>query len=209
MIKKDLELIFELGCLRFIQRSWKQFLGPDFANLAEHHLRVAWLSMLLAKMEKRGDTGKIVKMAMVHDVAESRTGDVHYISRQYTKRNEHLAIKDIFKDTALDREMVNLWEEYEKRQSIESKIVKDADFLDVDFEIKERKAAGANFLNVWADNRKTIYKLFYTDSARKLWKELNKANLTDWFKNARNRYTEGDLKKMADGLKKQAKKSKK
>lgn len=201
--------MFELGCLRFIQRSWKQFLGPDFANLAEHHLRVAWLSMLLAKMEKRGDTGKIVKMAMVHDVAESRTGDVHYISRQYTKRNEHLAIKDIFKDTALDREMVNLWEEYEKRQSIESKIVKDADFLDVDFEIKERKAAGANFLNVWADNRKTIYKLFYTDSARKLWKELNKANLTDWFKNARNRYTEGDLKKMADGLKKQAKKSKK
>jgi putative hydrolase of HD superfamily len=195
MPTRDLELLFELGSLRFIQRSWVQFLGPKYANLAEHHLRVIWIAILLAQMEKKGDIAKIIKMALVHDVAESRTGDVHYISRQYTKRDEHKAIRDVFKNTSLEQEMIALWDEYEERKSIESKIVKDADFLDVDLEICEQHALGVNYMNVWKDNRKIIYELFHTASAKKLWKAIQKSSPIDWFKHARNRFVEGDLKK--------------
>lgn len=194
MTKKDLELMFELGCLRFIPRVWKQFLGPNYANLAEHHLRVAWLALLLAKMEKRGDTGKIVKMAMVHDVPESRTGDAHYISRQYTQRDEHKAAKDIFSGTLLGKEMLSLLKEYEQRQSIESKIVKDADFLDVDFEIREQEALGVKYVKVWKSNRKIIYNKFYTASAKKLWRSLQAADPAGWLLHARNRFNDGDMK---------------
>lgn len=205
MLKRDVELMYELGSLRFIERAWKQFLSPNFSNLAEHHLRVIWIALLLSKMEKKGDTSKIVKMALVHDVGESRAGDVHYISRQYTKRDEHKAILDIFKNTSLSEEMVSLWDEYEARKSIEAKIVKDADFLDVDFELQEQKAKGEEFIKVWSSNRKIIYELFYTRSAKKLWKAIKKSNPTDWFNHARNRFVEGDLKKQMLKLKKKNK----
>lgn len=194
--KRDLELIYELGCLRFIQRSWKQFFGPDIQNLAEHHFRVAWIAMLLVKMEGRGDIGKILQMALVHDLPESRTGDAHFISQIYTKRNEDQAINDITKDTSFGRDLVNLWREYEKHESIESQIVKDADNLDVDFEIQEQEMKGQNQFSVWKNERKNLLKdKLYTKSAKKLWKAITKSTPYEWHKNARNRINSGDWKK--------------
>ncbi len=206
MVKRDLEFLYEIGSLRFIQRAWKQFLGPNYANLAEHHLRVIWLALLLSKMEGKGDPYKIMKMALVHDVAESRTGDAHYISRLYIKRNEDLAIKDILKDTSLEKEFLEAWREYEDRDTVEAKIVKDADWLDIDLEIQEQKAVGRIHINDWDDNRRLIRKLLHTNSAKKLWQQIKKSNPVEWVGNARNRFVEGDLKQMLD--KKNGKKSK-
>lgn len=197
--ERNLEFLYEIGCLRFIDRAWKQFLGPDFANLADHHLRVIWLSMILAKMEKKKvDMQKIMMMAIVHDIAESRTGDVHYISRQYTKRDEAKAIKDILKNTVLEEEMLEAWHEYEDRKTWEAKIVKDADWLDVDLEIQEQKAMGRAHMEAWDDNRTLIVKLFFTDSAKRLWEKIQKSKPHDWYRHARNRYVEGDIKKALD-----------
>lgn len=200
--KRDLEFLYEIGCLRFIKRAWSQFLGSNYANLAEHHLRVIWLAMTLAKMEKKKvNLENIIKMALVHDIAESRTGDVHYISRQYTKRDEEKAARDMLKDTILEKEMLSAWHEYEARATLESKLVKDADWLDVDFEIQEQKAIGAAHMKAWDENRSTMRKIFFTKSAKKLSKEIQKSNPLDWYKNARNRFTEGDYKQILDGKK--------
>ena len=197
--KRDLEFLYEMGSLRFIDRAWKQFLGPSFANLADHHLRVIWLSLILAKMESRKvDLQKIMMMALVHDIAESRTGDVHYISRQYTKRDEAKAIADILKDTVLSQEMSQAWHEYEARESLEAKIVKDADWLDVDLEIQEQKAMGRVHMEAWDDNRTVIAKLFFTQSAKRLWKAIQKSKPHDWYRHARNRFVEGDIKQALD-----------
>jgi len=193
--KRDLELLYEIGCLRYIPRAWKQFFGPDFANLAEHHLRVIWIAMLLAKYEGKGNIEKIMKMALVHDIGESRAGDVNFVSRMYTKRNESLAIKDILKDTALEKEMVSLWHEYEEYKSIEAQIVKDADTLDVDFELQEQEMKGLKHINVWKKERLSrVGKRFYTKSANKIWQAVLKSNPSDWHKNARSRINSGDWK---------------
>ena len=193
-LERDLELLYEVGCLRFIQRTWKQFLGPDFANLTEHHLRVIWLSLLLAKMENAGNQEKIIKMALVHDLTESRTGDVHHISRQYTKRNEAKAVKDIFKDTSLRKEMVGLCPEYEKKKSTEAKIVKDADYLDVDLELQEQKAIGRRHFHPWDSTRKIISEKLHTKSGKQLWQAIQKSDPSDWFGHARTRFNSGDMK---------------
>ena len=198
---RDLELLYELGCLRFIPRGWSQFLGSNFANLAEHHFRVIWLALLLAKMEKRGNPYKIMKMALVHDLGESRTGDVHYISRQYTKRDELKAVRDILKNTSLEKEFLDAWHEYETRKTIEARIVKDADWLDVDLEIMEQKAAGRLHMEAWNQNRKVMHKIFFTKSAKKLVKAIQKSDPLAWYKNARNRFTEGDYKLILEGKK--------
>ena len=172
--KRDIELLYEVGCLRFLQRNWRQFLNADFSNETEHSYRVSWIAMVLAAQEGVKDLGKVVRMAMVHDVGESRSGDVHYISRMYTKRDEHLAIEDVFAETSLEKEMTALWKEYEERKSIEAKIVKDSDNLDVEFELKEQEAKGEKIGIYWKDAREIVYKSLFTKSAKKMWKEIQK-----------------------------------
>lgn len=39
---RDLQLLYEVDCLRHLPRVWRQFGGPNVANVAEHSLRVMW-----------------------------------------------------------------------------------------------------------------------------------------------------------------------
>lgn len=193
--KRDIEFLYEVGCLRFLQRNWKQFLNPDFQNISEHTLRVMWIALILAKYEKAGNIEKIFKMALVHDLPESRCGDVHYVSRQYAELFEKEATEDIFNNVSIGEEFVKIWHEYEERKCIEAKIVKDADTLDVDLELQEQEAKGHQLKKVFKKMRQdAVYKKIYTKSAKKLWKEIQKSNPNDWHWNAKNRYTAGDWK---------------
>ncbi len=141
-LQRDVEFLYEIGALRFIPRQWQRFLNADFANLAEHHFRVIWLALIVAKYEK-ADVNKVLKMALVHDITESRTGDADYLSRQYIERNEELGLKDMLAKTSLEKsEFLDLWREYDALESVEAKIVKDADNLDVDIELNEQEARG-------------------------------------------------------------------
>lgn len=194
-IKRDIELLYEVGCMRFIVRQWRQFLNADFQNNTEHSFRVMWLALVIAKMEKVKSIDKILQMALIHDISESRSGDLHYVSRQYSSRNEKMAITDVMKGTSLEGELVDLWDEYEKRETIEAQIVKDADNLDVDLELQEQKSKGYDLMNYWIKMRKQVYTKLYTTSAKKIWKEIQASNPHAWHINARNRFTEGDWKK--------------
>lgn len=195
-MKRDLEFLYEIGALRFLPRQWSRFLTPEFANLADHHFRVVWLALVIAAREGKGDTGKIVKMALMHDIAESRTGDVDYLARQYVQRDEATAISHMLQDTSLKKEFMALHKEYEERESIESKIVKDADNLDVDMELKEQSARG-NVLGrelegqrEWVGNTR-----FYTETGKQLHKEVWRSNPHDWHvKSPYNRLNGGDWK---------------
>ncbi len=191
--KRDVEFMFEVGALRFLQRNWKQFLGPQFQNITEHTIRVIWISLILAKKENVTNTEKIMKLALVHDIAESRTGDTQYVSRLYNEQDEDQAIKDIFQDTLLAEEFMALAEEYEKRESPESKIVKDADILDVDLELQEQSKMGCSLREEWKPQRNAVYNTLYTESAKEFWKEIRQANPHDWHL-SKNRLTHGDWK---------------
>ncbi len=180
-LSKDIDLLFEIGCLRFVDRSWKQYLNLDIANLSEHHFRVAWIALLLAGKKKIKNTDKIIKMALLHDVAESRTGDLAKMQKKYTERFEKKAVADIFAGTVLEKEFLELYDEYEKRKSIESQIVKDADNLDVDFEMKEQKTRGYNFSKRWESYRAELSKKrFYTKSAKEIWDKLQNTDPHHW-----------------------------
>lgn len=195
-LTRDIELIFEISCLRHLDRSWKRFFNPGFANNAEHIFRVTWTALIISAREKRGDHEKILKMALLHDIGESRTGDVDYIARQYTTRDDDRAMEHILEGTSLKTEFSLLWKEYEERTSIESQIVKDADTLDVEIDLREAQARGQEIGKLWDKERKErVYPTLYTASARKMWDEIHRQNPHDWHLNAPNRFTEGDWQK--------------
>lgn len=197
---RNVQFLYEMGTIRLIDRMWRRFLNTSSANLAEHHFRMFWIAMIIAAGEKDVDTGKIAKMVLIHDIAESRTGDVDYISRQYVERNEELGIHDMLEGTSIKKEFLELWREYEDRQTLEAKIVKDADTLDVDFELHEFAAQGVTLEKELRTQRNKVSKSLFTYTAKTLYAELeNETNDPhDWHTLGRNRLNGGDWMHLND-----------
>lgn len=185
-LKRDIEFLYEIGSLRFVERTWRQFFQQQVANDAEHMFRVAWIALVIARHENVKNEEKILKMALIHDIGESRTPDTNYLSKLYSSRDETTAISHMLEDTSLKEEMFDLYKEYEDRKSIEAKVVKDADYLDVDFEIQEHFYQGNQLRKLWP--RTNVYENLFTKTAKKMWKQLYEMNPQAWHKNAHKRH---------------------
>ena len=188
----DINFLFEMGNIRLIKRMGNRFLGVFREDLADHHFRVFWIAMVIAAHEGGVDTGKIAKLALLHDIAESRTGDVDYLARQYVERNERLAIQDMLANSSLESEFYQLWEEYEARKTPEAKIVKDADNLDVDLELAESEASGHKLPQEWREMQDMRFSKLYTETAKQMFKQLRGVSPNSWHMNSRNRNNAGD-----------------
>jgi putative hydrolase of HD superfamily len=181
MNKKDLEFLYEIGTLSNMQRGWGQHIKQKVASVSEHMFRVMWLALIISRMEKAGDENKIIKMAMSHDLAETRTSDLSYVQKVYAHPDETSAFKDLFNGTTVENFYADVVEEYEKRESVEAKIVKDADNLEVDLEMAELQANGFAIPKEWNGFRKDLRdKKLYTESAKKIWDEIQGSNINDW-----------------------------
>jgi 5'-deoxynucleotidase YfbR-like HD superfamily hydrolase len=74
-----------------------------------------------------------------------------------------------------------LWAEFKAGQSLEAKIVKDADNLDVDLEFAERKDDW-HFARTEDDIRRQVYETkLYTKTARSLWNEIQLSDPHKWY----------------------------
>ena len=179
--KRDLEFLFEIASLRNVPRGWRQHLGMDCASVLEHTLRVIWLALIIARREKIKNEEKIIKMALIHDITETRTSDLSYIQKVYVKTDDDSAAKDLFFKTSLNDFYLSIFKEYEERKLIEAKIVKDADNLDIDLEMKEFEERGSKLPKKWAEFRKKVRnEKLYTKSAKAIWDEIQKADVSDW-----------------------------
>lgn len=82
------------------------------------------------------DEAKVLKMAIVHDVAEARAGDkamgeVYQEVTNAERINEEEAAWDSYEEMANVSEFRDLWEELEAKQSPEARFVADMDILDM------------------------------------------------------------------------------
>jgi len=193
--QRDVEFIYEIGCLRLMQRTWVRFQTPGFANNAEHSFRVAWIALILAEREGGVDQAKLLKMALAHDITESRAGDIDYVSRLYAERHEDEAIKDMAQGTSLEPELADIWLEYENLASLEAKIVKDADYIDCDAELAEQRTRGQHDIaDAFEAARLQVGAKLKTESGKQLWAAVRAGKPLDWIANSKNRLNGGDWK---------------
>ncbi|KKU06677.1 MAG: Metal dependent phosphohydrolase [Candidatus Magasanikbacteria bacterium GW2011_GWA2_45_39] len=177
---RDIELLFEIGSLRHTQRGWRQHLATNCATDLEHTVRVAFLALVIARREGAGNEETILKMALAHDIAETRTSDLSYVQKAYVKSDEPSALHDMLAGTHL-ADFEPIVTAYERRDTIEAKIVKDADNLDVDLELKELEEKGHQLPIKWRDFRRLIRdEKLYTDSAKKMWDDIQTSNVSSW-----------------------------
>ena len=96
-------------------------------------------------------------MALLHDLTETRTGDLpstikSYFDKASIKAADEAIAKDIFAELGdLSDSYLELWFDYEHRASVESKLVKAADKLDLLVQSREYEKGGARSLQEFWD----------------------------------------------------------
>lgn len=193
MAKRDIDFLFEVGSLRNVPRAWQQILSGRVQNISEHVFRTCMIAWTIALAEK-ADVNKVIQMCLLHDIGESRAGDIAFMHRDYVTRHEELAEEHIFQETTLEEEARKLLKEYNERQTLEAKIVKDADNLDVDLELKELSKIGDTAAKgMQEDHRPEVRaKKLYTKTAKKMWDEIQKTDPNNWHQALTGRWVKSD-----------------
>ena len=133
-------------------------LAPGAESVAAHSYGVAVAAMLLAdKARARGvelDAERVLRLALLHDLAEARTGDMprtmaEYYGAEARRRAEGLAFADAVRGLGepLRGEYERLHEDYEARASVEARLVKAADIVDLLAQALTFERAGARELD--------------------------------------------------------------
>ncbi len=170
--------LFEVGILKRIPRSGYQFLGTGSESVADHSFRVAIIAYLLAKNEPKADTQKVVLMSLFHDFHEARTGDHNYVNKRYVTVNEDKAVSDLAQKLTSGREIVSLIDEFNSRETLEARLVQDADQLDFILELKRQLDLGNKSAAEWL---KYSVKRLITDFSKKLANEIVHTDSSDWW----------------------------
>ncbi len=165
-------------------REHKKSLGTTFDTISSHSHHVSLIAYCIARMEGlTHEQGlKTLAMAAFHDLAEARTGDADFIEKHYVETNDEKAVKDQFKDLAFGKDLQEMTEEYEERNSEEAKCAKDADSLEQMYLEWVLMWQGNRIAQKWFESDfNDRVPGFNTKSARKLAHEMKKSNPTEWW----------------------------
>jgi putative hydrolases of HD superfamily len=178
MIKRTVEFLFEAGMLKKTPRTGYQFLGSGSESVAEHSFRTTILGYVLATMEKGADINKTVRMCLFHDLPEARTGDHNYVNKKYVTVHEEKAILEQTKDLPFGDDIVNLTHEFNAAISLEAKIAKDADQLDLILELKGHQDSGNPNAKKWLAY---ALKRLCTESGKTIGREIMSSKSDGWW----------------------------
>ena len=191
------DFLFELGTMRKVLRMHRQTLLTDDMsdNIATHSLRVTMIGWLIAKKEG-ADLYKVVMMCLLHDFGEIRSNDHNWINKKYTKIFDEEIIEEQL-GTLPYPDLKEIALEYEKRESKESHIAKDADLIDQILLLKEYEWQGNQEAVVWLhgkgdDEGNAQLKKLKLASSIELGEAIYNANPSDWWNHLWTSYNRKD-----------------
>lgn len=153
-----LSTLIELQRLKRLDRTgWTlRGLPNGTESVASHSFGVSVTAMLLAdKLIASGiavNVEKILRIALLHDWAEVRVGDMPrtatlYFGSAVRKQAETAAFSDVVDGVDDGGLYTNLYADYEQRDSLEARLVKAADVLDLLIQVLALERAGARGLD--------------------------------------------------------------
>jgi putative hydrolases of HD superfamily len=137
--------LIELQRLKGLERTGWMLRGiqPGAESVADHSYGVVVAAMLLAdELIARGvaiEVERVLRIAVLHDWAEARVGDMprtatEYFGAETRKRAERAAFNDMVNGlgtNGIAEKYGALHEDYEERASLEARLVKAADVIDL------------------------------------------------------------------------------
>ena len=154
-----LATLIELQRLKRLDRTgWTlRGLANGTESVAAHSFGVSVTAMMLAdELLARGisvDIGRLIRMALLHDWSEARVGDMPrtataYFGDQVRKEAETAAFADMIRGTGAGESLYReIYEDYEQRKTLEARLVKAADVIDLLVQTLALERAGARGLD--------------------------------------------------------------
>ena len=159
MIEKFFQKVLELKTIP--RQGWKNKLeinNPE--SVADHSYSTTVMSMILSDLEGL-NTEKIIKMALLHDLAESIIGDITPGDMKDDEKTskENQAMKEILENLPdkITETYFEIWNDYQNNSSRESNLLHDIDKLEMAFQAKFYQENGIA--------RKKLLTFFHTANA--------------------------------------------
>ena len=103
---------------------------------------------------------------------------LNYVNKHYVEAKEEQALKDLAQTLPFGEELQELHSEFNKGESLEARISRDADQLDLIMELKEQNDLGNRYAEEWLYFAK---KRLVTKNGREMADEILKTDSTDWW----------------------------
>ncbi len=186
------DFLFEMGMLCKTPRSGYQFLGSGRESVAEHVLRTVYTGYALCKLNPSLNELRVLKMCILHDLPEARTGDMNYVNKKYVRVDEAKAVRELTESLSFGDDIRQAIDEFNAKETPESRIARDADQIALILQLKEYGDLGNKYSEEWIqyalqrlcteEGKKLATRIIQTDSAHWWFKEKN-----DWWINGSNR----------------------
>jgi putative hydrolase of HD superfamily len=180
LVDRIADFLFEVGMLKRTPRTGWQFLaGSESESVADHSFRVAMIALALTRSaELDVDADRVLRLALVHDLPEARTGDLNYMNQKYVMADEERASADLVDGLPFADELADLLDEYRRGESDEATVAHDADQLELLLQLVENRDAGVPDTDSWIP---FVLKRLRTETARQLARAILEGNSTRWW----------------------------
>ncbi|MDR2349486.1 MAG: HD domain-containing protein [Deltaproteobacteria bacterium] len=181
-MKRITDFIFEGLFLKKTPRSGFAFLGRGRESVAEHSFGATFIAYVLGQLARLGgkevDLEKLLTLTLFHDLAEARTGDLNYVNKRYLVNREDLATNDALDSLPFRDALLSLREEWIENKTLEARLSRDADQLDMLVELKKHEAEGSPSAGEWIEYCRLRLK---TDVGLKVLESILESRPDDWW----------------------------
>jgi putative hydrolase of HD superfamily len=153
-----LTLYSQVATLKLLPRTgWLQRGVPHPESVAEHTFGVATLALLVGDAVPGLDRGKLLAIAVLHDLAEALLSDLPASARRFIGADvkheaERRALEEMVARLPNRAEYVALWEEYARGCSPEARLVKAIDRIEMLAQALAYERAGSRALGEFWDD---------------------------------------------------------
>jgi putative hydrolase of HD superfamily len=119
-------------------------------------------------------------MCLVHDLAESRIGDLNTVQKNYVSADETRALKDTIKNLPFGPSITQLIQEFNEGSTIEARMAYDADQLALVLELKCLSDIGYQPPNDWLPH---VLKRLKTDIGKEIAHRIMETKRDEWWIN--------------------------
>jgi putative hydrolase of HD superfamily len=134
----------------------------------------------MSHLEPDIDALKLISMCLVHDLPETRIGDLNTVHKTYVTANEVKAVKDITNSLPFGSSIANLIDEFNEGNSPEAKLAYDADQLSLILELKALSDIGYAPPDKWLP---PVLNRLKTETAKKIAHSILQTHRDEWWLN--------------------------
>ncbi|MCB9420887.1 MAG: HD domain-containing protein [Ardenticatenaceae bacterium] len=142
---------------RTARTGWVQRGVPNPEDVAAHSYGVVFTAMVLAQLvDEPVDLGRVLAIAALHDLPEGLTTDIptpawRYLPDDIKTQVERGAMSEILADVSFAPDFMALWEELHAAETAVSRLVHDADKLDMFLQavIYEEQTGNRHLAEFW------------------------------------------------------------